>query len=91
VYGRLPVVPPGVVTLTLKAPGVLAGIVAVICLSLLMVKQAVPGHGVRSDEPTCTSVAPVKNVPARVTLAPSVEPDDGFRFVRDGGEKYVYV
>lgn len=90
-YDKLPVVPPGVVTLTLTAPGVLAGIVAVICVSLLTVKHAVPGHGVTSDVPTCTSVAPVKKVPVRTTLLPpSVVPDDELRFVRDGS-RYVYV
>ncbi len=70
------VVPPGVVTWTLTTPGTFAGIVTVICVSLLSVKHGADGHGVRSFDPTRTSVAPVKLVPVSVTLVPpSVDPD----------------
>jgi hypothetical protein len=43
-------------------------------------------HGcVMSVDPKFTSVAPVKLVPARVTLLPpAVDPDDGVSFVKIG-------
>jgi hypothetical protein len=70
-----------------------AGMVTVICVSLLNVKHGADGHGVRSFEPTLTSVAPVKLVPVSTTaLPPSVEPDGGLRFVNvGGGVTNVYV
>jgi hypothetical protein len=66
--------------------------VAVICVSVLKVKHGADGHGLRSFDPTRTSVAPVKFVPVRITgLLPSVDPDGGLRLVRVGtGVTYVY-
>jgi hypothetical protein len=91
VYVRLAVVPPGVVTLTFVGPGVLAGIVTVIWISLSTVKHGADGQVDRSIDPTWTSVAPMKFVPARTTLfPPTVGPNVGFRFV-SVGPRYVYV
>ena len=85
VYDTLPVVPPGVVTLTPKVPGVLCGMVTVIWESVSKVKHGADGHGPRGDEPTFTTVAPVKFVPARTTLLPpAVEPDVGVRLANVG-------
>ena len=85
VYGRLPVVPPGVVTVTLTLPGGLAGMMTVICVLLSMVKHAPEPHGLRSEAPTFTSVAPLKFVPVRVTLLPpAVAPEVGLSIVNVG-------
>src|ERR1700688_3764580 len=85
VYDTLPVVPPGVVTLTPKGPGVLGGMVTVIWESVSTVKHGADGHGPRAVEPTSTTVAPVKFVPARTTLLPpAVEPDVGVRLANVG-------
>src|SRR5580700_4517682 len=93
VYTRLDVVPPGVVTLTSTPPGTFAGMVTVICVSLLNVKHGADGQAFRSFEPTCTSVAPVKLVPVSTTLVPpDTVPEVGSRLVNvGGGVTYVYV
>ena len=60
----------------------------VIWLSLSTVKQGDAGHGVlklTSVEPKFTSVAPVKLVPARITLPPpAIGPPVGVRLVNVG-------
>ncbi len=80
-------VPPGVVTVTATAP-VPAGLVAVIWVGLTTVKLAA------AAEPKLTAVAPVKPLPAIVTLVPpaagppfgvSAETAGG-----GGGTTYVY-
>jgi hypothetical protein len=85
VYGWVPLMPSGITTLTLKVPGVLAGTIAVICVSLTNVKHGAVPHGPRTEDPTSTEVAPVKPVPVRVTLVPpAVGPNVGLRLVNVG-------
>ena len=98
VYVWLPLVPLGVVTLTLTGPAAFAGaLCTVICVSVSTLKHGADGQGLRSCVgPKFTSVAPVKLVPVRVTsLPPKVDPDEGLRFVSvgpgGGGVTYVYV
>jgi hypothetical protein len=81
-----------VVTLTLNGPAALDGMVTAILVSLVIAKHDPDPHSLRSDAPTCTSVAPVKLVPVRVTLfPPAIGPDAGAMLVNVGSEKYVYV
>ena len=62
-------VPPGVVTKTLAAPTVPAGVVAVMVVELTKAKVAA------LTPPMVTPVAPVKSVPVMVMLVPpAVEP-----------------
>ena len=63
-------VPPGVVTTTLAAPALPAGVVAVMVVEFTTVKT------VAAVPPIVTAVAPVKLVPVRVTdCAPASGPD----------------
>ena len=63
-------VPPGVVTNTLAAPALPAGVVAVMVVEFTTVKA------VAAVPPIVTAVAPVKLVPVRVTAcAPASGPD----------------
>ena len=56
-------VPPGVVIVTLTVPGTPAGAVAVACVADTRVKAA-------EAAPKWTAVAPVKELPVRVTVVP---------------------
>ncbi len=74
-------VPPGVVTSTLLAPAVPAGVLQVMVVALFTVRlvAAVP--------PKVTPVAPVKLVPVSVTtVPPPVGPLGGFTLVSVGGD-----
>ena len=74
-------VPPGVVTSTLLAPAVPAGVVQVMVVGLTTVRfvAAVP--------PKVTFVAPVKFVPVSVTIVPpAVLPVAGLTLVSVGGD-----
>ena len=74
-------VPPAVVTATVTAPAVLAGVVAVIWVALLTVKL------VAFVPPNLTAVAPVRFVPVIVTLVPpAAGPEDGLTVVTVGAE-----
>jgi hypothetical protein len=54
-------------------------------MSLSTVKHAADGHGGTSIVPKWTSVAPVKWVPASVTVSPpTVDPDGGLTLVNVG-------
>jgi hypothetical protein len=65
-------VPPGVVTDTLFAPAVFAGVTAVLVVGLTTVTP------VATLVPTFTEVAPVKLVPVMVTaVPPRVDPEFG--------------
>ena len=76
--------PPGVVTLTSTVPALPAGAVAVICVSLLMVKPAA------AVPPNATAVAPVNPVPVIVTVVPpATMPVIGERLVMVGGATAV--
>ena len=73
-------VPPGVVTSTLAAPAVPAGVVAVIVVAFTTVTA------VAAAPPIVTAVAPVKLVPVRVTDCPPASgPDVGLMDVTVGG------
>jgi hypothetical protein len=74
-------VPPAVVTRTLAAPGVPAGVVAVIEVALATVTP------VAAAPPIVTDVAPVKFVPVIVTDAPPrVDPVAGDTAVTVGAD-----
>ena len=77
-------VPPGVVTSTLEAPALPAGVVAV------MVVASTTLTPVAAVPPMVTAVAPVMSVPVMVTLVPPrVVPVLGEMLVTVGGATYV--
>ena len=75
----MPLVPPGVVTVTSTVPADCAGSSAVMLVAPLTVKL------VAVVEPKVTAVAPVRLVPVIVTLLPpAVGPEVGFTLVTVG-------
>ena len=65
-------VPPGVVTATVFAPAVPAGVTAVSCVALVTETE------VAAAPPTVTDVAPVRFVPVTVIeVPPATEPEVG--------------
>ena len=76
----VPLVPPGVVTVTSTVPALPAGAVVVICEELTTVTF------VAAFDPNSTAVAPFRFVPVIVTARPpEVGPEDGLTPVTDGG------